>query len=352
MSKNAKRGWKPESTWLFVVGTLEWKNSDMFSPFPQEQRRDAALVDFFKESGVPQGQIIYLQDKHATSERINKEMRKHLPQAAEGDMLFFYYCGHGYRSDDSAAFFASYDSGDEGISEWAMDSVPKMIEAHFPGSHALLAVDCCYSGMLASAIKERNGSISYACLTSSLASEASTGNWTFTEGLLAGLRGNCHIDSESDGTITLEELAQQIKDDMAFAEEQRTSFAVTGTFDPKIILATAKAKSDPRVGQRVEVEDEGDWYKARIIDARNGKFKVHYYGWEESDQDWVGPERIRDFQPRQFPVGTQVEVKWKQKWFQAEVLQSRGGVHLIHYLDYSDEWDEWVASNRIRLPES
>ncbi len=55
--------WQPEKTWIFVVGALNWKHRDMFGSFPVKNRRDAALVDFFKHSGVPETQIVYLQDK-------------------------------------------------------------------------------------------------------------------------------------------------------------------------------------------------------------------------------------------------------------------------------------------------
>ena len=43
----------------------------MFGSFPVKNRRDAALVDFFKQSGVPDTQIVYLQDKtsHAEADR-------------------------------------------------------------------------------------------------------------------------------------------------------------------------------------------------------------------------------------------------------------------------------------------
>ena len=47
-------GWQPEKTWVFVVGALNWKHRDMFGSFPVKNRRDAALVNFFKQSGVPE----------------------------------------------------------------------------------------------------------------------------------------------------------------------------------------------------------------------------------------------------------------------------------------------------------
>jgi hypothetical protein len=95
-----ERDWQPQRTWVFVVGTLKWKHSDVFNSFPQTNRRDAQLVDFFRRQGVPGDQLIYLQDAQATTRRVKSTFRDFLSRAREGDLLFFYFCGHGYKSDD------------------------------------------------------------------------------------------------------------------------------------------------------------------------------------------------------------------------------------------------------------
>ena len=63
-------GWQPQKTWVFVVGMLSWKHSETYGSFPVKNRRDNAFVEFFKQNGVPDSQIVYLQDKQATQERI------------------------------------------------------------------------------------------------------------------------------------------------------------------------------------------------------------------------------------------------------------------------------------------
>jgi hypothetical protein len=340
--------WRPEHTWVVVVGTLEWKNEDQFDPFPKERRRDAALVRFFEQAGVPAGHIVYLRDRAAHLRQIEEALTTHLAQAQPGDFLFFYYCGHGYLLDSGAGCLACYDAGDEGLPDWEMAAVPALIDQHFRGSHALLAIDSCYSGNLAASLARRRGPLAYACLTSSSASEMSTGNWTFTETLLAGLRGQAFTDSDDSTTITLRELAEQILGDMAFAEEQLASFVTTAGFDPNMVMAEARRKPNPAVGRRVEVLSDHHWYKARIINARGDQFKVHYYGWEDSDDEWVTADQIRDVTPVQYPVGAAVEVRWKGDWYPAQVLDVRGGVHYIKYDADSDEWNEWVGSRRIR----
>ncbi|HEY0323417.1 MAG TPA: agenet domain-containing protein [Pyrinomonadaceae bacterium] len=288
-----ERNWQPQRTWVFVVGTLQWKDKETFESFPQENRRDRELVRFFREQGVPDSQIVYLQDRAATTRRIQSELRSLLSKTQEGDTLFLYYTGHGYKNDSGRAYFASYDANDEDNPGWAVDSIPATIERYFKGSSAFLTADCCYSGALANAVRARRSNISYAVYTSATSDKLSTGNWTFTETLLAGLRGRAYIDTDGNGEITFNELGREIKSDMSFAEQQTASFLLTGKFEPQTILAGAASRADQRVGSRVEVYSEGDWYKARIIDAGRGRYRVHFYGYEDSDDEWVKLSQIR-----------------------------------------------------------
>ncbi|HEV7843062.1 MAG TPA: agenet domain-containing protein [Pyrinomonadaceae bacterium] len=288
-----ERDWQPQRTWVFVVGTLQWKDKESFESFPQENRRDRELVRFFREQGVPAEQIVYLQDRAATTRRIQNELRSLLSKTQEGDTLFLYYTGHGFKSESGRAYFASYDANDDDNPGWAVDSIPATVERYFKGSSAFLTADCCFSGALADSVRARRSRISYAVYTSATSDNISTGNWTFTEALLAGLRGRSYIDTDGNGEITFIELGREIKSDMSFAEQQTASFFLTGKFGPQTILAGAQARADQRIGARVEVYSEGDWYKARIIDAGRGRYRVHYYGYEDSDDEWVKPSQIR-----------------------------------------------------------
>jgi hypothetical protein len=276
------------------VGTLKWQHSEMFGSFPQQNRRDAQLADFFKRQGVPPEQLVYLQDEQATTRRVRNEFSDMLARTKEGDFLFVYFTGHGYKSEDERqTFFATYNASDK-VPGWSTESIIGDINQSFRGSRILLTADCCYSGSLAKDARRLNNRVSYACLTSSLASQLSTENWTFTEALLAGLRGRAYEDINGDGEITLGEIADNAKEDMAFAEEQQSSFATRGNFSRDTILATAAPRSSAELGKRVEVRSEGDWYKGLITDARAGRFRVHYYGFEVSDDEWVLPRQIRN----------------------------------------------------------
>jgi hypothetical protein len=340
--------WRPESTWVFVVGTLEWQHPETFPSFPQENRRDLALVKHFHDQGVPAGHITYLKDAEATTANIQRALERHLAGAGADDLLVLYFCGHGAKLDGGATYFASYDCDLDQNPGWHVDSIPTTIDCHFAGSRALLLADCCYSGQLAEALDRQPRRVGFACLTSSLASQLSTGNWTFTEGLLYGLRGQSFVDADGSHQVTLRELADQIVADMAFADEQLATFALRGGFDPGFVVAAARPRSGPELGRRVEVRDGRAWYPALVVDARDGRLRVHYFGYEESDDEWIDKSRIREAQRPTYPVGASVEVQWKERWFPATILDVHDGVHQIGYVGFGPEWNEWVARRRIR----
>lgn len=287
-----EREWQPQRTWVFVVGTLKWKDSQTFKSFPQLNRRDAQLVDFFRHEGVPPGQLVYLKDEQATIRHVRTEFSEMLSRTRAGDFLFVYFTGHGYKSDDEqTTFFATYDAGPE--PGWSTRSIVDDINRGFRGSRVLLTADCCFSGALADDARHLNTNLSYACLTSASADELSTENWTFTEMLLAGISGKPYADLNTDGIVTLGEVAENESRDMAFAEDQQTSFSNRG-FSSESVLALAQPATNPIIGRRVVVQSEGDWYKARVVDAHGSRLRVHYYGYEESDDEWVLPRQVRE----------------------------------------------------------
>ena len=346
-------GWEPEKTWVFVVGVLHWKHRDMFGSFPVRNRRDASLVDFFKQSGVPETQVVYLQDKQATQKQIDGAFAAQLKKLRPDDLLIVYYCGHGSKSEvGEDVYLASYDAGDDGVSGWSVNSIPAQIKAESKCARVLWFLDCCYSGQAALALTKQKGRPAYACATSSSASESSTEHWTFSDALLDSLRGVAYVDLNRDGSVTLAEFAAHISADMNLAEEQLATFATTEGFEPEMILARAKPLAHPRIGERAKAKDEnGDWYAGRIVEAKDEKFRVHFIGYEDDEDVWVAPENLRPIKPVQYAAGTEVEVRWKKRWHRRRPA-SKGRHPSIHYTDYESKWDEWVPSKRIRSPKS
>lgn len=340
--------WEPARTWAFIVGLLEWKRDDIYDPFPKEERRDAQLAQLLIERGVPKAQVRYLQDRKATTAAINAGLAEHLAAAPPGSTLILYFCGHGGLDDAGRAFFASYDADDADNPGWPAAAIPDAIEQHFKGAQAILFVDCCHSGHLADAVAARPRRVAYASLCSSLSSEQSTSSWTFTEAILAALRGEAYADSDGSTTITLAELAGHIQAEMAFADEQIVTFATSRSFDPDLVLAAAKPRRDPQIGRNVAVWAEDAWWRAQITDVHGDKLKVRYYGHNSVHDDWISPAQTRTIGRPRYPIGTTVEVKWKNRWQVATVLDERAGVHCVAYEDYGPKFNEWVSSKRIR----
>ena len=92
-----------------------------------------------------------------------------------------------------------------------------------------MLADCCHSGALYDECRRRNREdgdkeLAYAALTSSYSHNTSTGNWTYSDSLLAGFRGEGQVDLNYDGVIELNELAHYTDLELAFLEGQKSMF--------------------------------------------------------------------------------------------------------------------------------
>ncbi|MFO1040794.1 MAG: hypothetical protein U0941_03360 [Planctomycetaceae bacterium] len=142
----AELDWQPERTSLFAVGVLEWQDPAVWRGMAnaQKNRRDAQLVQHFQTAGVPQDRIVYLQDRQATRQRIQRDLVAQLARSQPGELLIIYFTGHGFRDRKShEVHFANYDAVD-GASAWSVRAIFDTVEESFQGSHVL----CCHSGGL------------------------------------------------------------------------------------------------------------------------------------------------------------------------------------------------------------
>ena len=333
--------WEPGKTWVFAVGVLTYPSGQAW---PEEGRRDADMISQLQARGVPASQITFIKDKRATIAAVRKSFDAVMAKAPADASLWFYFAGHGIKSDTGVSEFQLYDK------RWPVPDVFSTIERRFLGRSALLFADCCYSGSLGMEAMLRAGRVSYGAITSSLASTVSTGAWTFTECLIAGLRGTIPLDADGNGLITFAELARFAEREMAFNDGQLSTFVATNGFDPGLVLASGIRREHPRIGEYVEGKwKDGEWYRGRIEKVDGNRFWIRWAGYEESANEWVEDDNIRPFTPEQHAPGTRVEVKWDDSWYPAEVLAGRWGMHLVHYDDFEPIWDEWVSSQRIRL---
>ncbi len=338
----------PAHTWVFAVGVLDFQDKGL-SPFSKKHRKDAELIEKLKNLGVPSDHIVYLQDAQCTLANINSQFPQLLEKSTADDELVFYYCGHGFKSNDGGfSYFANYDSGKK---SWAVSSIIDAIEKHFHGARALLCADCCTSGALFNAAKERGRKVSYGVLTSSASNEGSTGNWTFTQSVLSGLNGDPSIDLNRDGKITFAELGEYIKDEMAVFESQMATAGVTEDFDEDTVVANVNGGLP--LAERVEVMTGGKWWKAKLLERKDDQGKVHWIqiGYDSSDQDeWVDLKNIRPINVTttyKYPLEKECLVLWEGKNYRATIIGTNRGLYLVHYDGYGNSWDEWVDQSRI-----
>jgi len=346
--------WNAETTWLFAVGLLEWQDSESLAPFPDAvpNRSDAQLVDFFRDRGVPDEQMIYLQDSEATLDAIRSSLPELLSRTDEDALLILYFAGHGgWDSESGEHYFYNYDADVEDVETvWQVSSIFDDIEANFNGSQALLLADCCFSGGLIDAAKQRDSDISYACVTSAYAHNTSTGAWTFTASLLKGLQGDPVVDLDEDRVITLYDFARYTELEVAFIEDQKSMFLTTNDFDPQLQLARVTGNYDPQIGRRVEVECDGEWYKAIVLAVANGdEYHVKYV--VDASEEQVTADRLRPYDPLMYDIGATVDVQDEAgDWYPAVVKKAWYGLHYISYDGYDEIWDEWVGLDRLREP--
>lgn len=142
-----------------------------------------------------------------------------------------------------------------------------------------------------------------------------------------------------------------------------------GPMEPIGNKVTAETQLKP--GQAVQIFWKKQWWFGSVLEAqKDGKVKVHYYGWDPKWDEAVPRERLlvmpRNPTPLKKPSdivvkadtklkpGDPVQVEWKKQWWLGSVvaLQKDGKVK-IHYFGWSFSWDEVVDRSRLRLfPES
>lgn len=228
------RDWKPESTHVVILGLglNEWAE-----PANPSWCRNETLRQFFEAQGVPESQILFLDDQSGRPDKMRTALPEFLGQSAEDGILFFYYAGHGDYDQEEEDFYFCYPTGDDAVYAGELFD---LIDAHFGGSQAVILADCCQSGCLAREAEGRTEGPAYGVLTSATEEVSSTGNWTFTDCVLAGLRGESGLDEDENGTISFQELCDYVLAKMREVENQPADYQASPSFDSSFRLAVVR----------------------------------------------------------------------------------------------------------------
>lgn len=351
--------WEPEKTFVFVASIIEWPGAGL-AAF-KDARRDEALVEQFKACGVPAGNVVFLKDKEATKAAMLRELAALAKRAGPGSTLVFYFQGHGL-SRKTKTWLACYDVD---LKDYAtavdVDELFPILDKDWKGDRLLLVGDCCHSGALGTVVDrfESKPGVRAACLASATASNASTEHWTFTEAIITSLKGDGAVDADRDGRITFGEMDRFASREMRFRENQLCKGKRGPAFEEGFVWrevaadrpAPAKVEGDHQPLDFLEACDrEGKWYVSQILAVKDGKYRVHYCGWEDKWDEWVGPDKLRPIERQQLRVGELYEIEWRKgQWFLATVTKAEDDTfYFVHYEGEEGDDDEWVTSDRAR----
>jgi hypothetical protein len=279
---------QPAKTWVFAVCCLEWQQSEMYPPFPKENRRDEQLVAAFRSLGVPSAQIVLLQDSKASLQGIRASYARLLEQTRPGDLLVVYYAGHGCRDEQTGFYMVPYD-GNDYESLWSVDQLLSQTESGFRGDNVLVMADCCHSGSLARLARRANLEHNYAALASSAATTESTGNWTFSDRVLEALAGDPCADENGDGLINLQETGRFVSREMQFAEGQAAQLTSAADFPKPLDLRRTARSLRSGEGQLVKVLYEKELWTARVLERKGKNVRVRWLGTNTDYPDEVVP---------------------------------------------------------------
>lgn len=106
-------------------------------------------------------------------------------------------------------------------------------------------------------------------------------------------------------------------------------------------------------GDRVEVLEDGTWYRATVIDDNGRAVTVD---WTSS----LGTAEVSHAKVRldttsvdifDHDIGDRMEAEWEGKYYPVEILDvdwETGELVKVHWSGYDDAWDEWIDPSRLR----
>lgn len=274
----APKRWPVKKTWVMMVGVLDYKNADVYTNMGTRDRRDQTLYDAIIKCGVPKKQTIFLTEEDATLANIQKEFAALLKKTKKGDFLIVYFDGHGTHKGGKGRL-APWDAGDGNGNQWKVTNIFKRIEKDFRGDQVLMIADCCHSGAMGDEMMELKTKKGYACLSSAPLELTSADSWAFTEALVDGFKGAAHVDTNSDGQISLGELKDYAFKEMQWFCEQDSHFARNDNFPENFALVKTKKSSHEDIGKYFQVKIDGKkrWRQARAVEVKGNSTKFLYY---------------------------------------------------------------------------
>ncbi len=131
---------------------------------------------------------------------------------------------------------------------------------------------------------------------------------------------------------------------------------IAGLLFVVIMVFSLGAYAACNVGDKAQVLWKGSWYPAQVLKVNGDQCFIHYDNYGSNWDEWVGPDRIKiaggaapSPAAPALSVGDPLQVNWKGAWYPARVIAvGKDRQVKIHYDGYDNSWDEWVGPSRYK----
>lgn len=118
-----------------------------------------------------------------------------------------------------------------------------------------------------------------------------------------------------------------------------------------LLISVQMSAQTYAVGDRLEArENDGLWYVVRVLKHDQGRYLVHWEEYTDTLDQWLTVDRLRPIYPPQFYVGEHLEgLEVDGKWHPVTVLEiSPEGKYKVHWLGYENSFDRWLEPAHLR----
>jgi len=239
----------PSKVWAVVVGVAGYDHMPPLKYTDDDAYRFYAFLKSAEGGGLADEQIRILIDEEATRKNILDNATALFAKAAPGDLVLFYFSGHGVKG---AFLPIDYDGYNNKISYEEISGIISASKA----SYRICLADACHSGGLfteRSAAPESEILRNYqalfetapgtAVIMSSKAEETSLESSGLRQGvfshfLIRGLKGEADIDA--DGMVSIQELYDFIYVQVRAYTNMRQSPVIRGEYEPAMPVAMVR----------------------------------------------------------------------------------------------------------------